>query len=276
MRMRRPRLFAFDLDGTLLASDKSLSETNRRALLEMTDFGAIVAFASGRLGSSVMQYARGLGLQPALLSLNGATVYKSEKDGGHLVFSMPLPARCADVLIDYARGKDFAVNYYIDDRLYSVRSPGISEWNALYYKETKTVCNFVDTLDGFKGRDPLKMLFIGDPKRLDEEEKKFRSQWDHDIYIVRTWDFYLEFMHRNANKGTGLTALAEAYGIDIGDTVAFGDADNDIPMLQQAGLGIAMGNALDSVKAAAKKISSWTNDENGVAREWELLKREFA
>jgi hypothetical protein len=270
-----PRLFAFDLDGTLLASDKSLSPANRRALAEMDRAGAMVALASGRMGASVLRAARDLPLDPALLSLNGAAVYKRKSDGGGLVFSMPLPAEYANHLIDHGRDREFAINYYIDDGLYTVRTPTTGRWNDLYHQQTKSEFRQVDSLDRFRGRRPFKVLYCGDPAVLDKEESRFRALWGAKIYIVRTWEYYLEFMHADANKGAGLAALARACGIDPLDTVAFGDADNDIPMLASAGLGIAMANAGQSVKAAAHRVSAWTNDEDGVAREWEIIRREY-
>jgi predicted Fe-Mo cluster-binding NifX family protein len=110
---------------------------------------------------------------------------------------------------------------------------------------------------------------------MDKQESFFRSLWKDEIYICRTWDYYLEFLNPHANKGDGLTALAESYGLGIDDVIAFGDASNDIPMLKSAGLGIAVGNASDEVKAAAKKVSEWTNDQDAVAKEWEILKKPF-
>jgi Cof subfamily protein (haloacid dehalogenase superfamily) len=116
------------------------------------------------------------------------------------------------------------------------------------------------------------VIFVGAPDRIDELERSYRAKWNEKIYICRTWDHYLEFLSLRANKGNGLRALATALGVDLADVAAFGDAENDIPMLQVCGMGIAMRNAPDAVKKAARHVSPWTNDEDGVAREWERLK----
>jgi Cof subfamily protein (haloacid dehalogenase superfamily) len=266
-----PRLFAFDLDGTLLNSQKRISEANAATLIEMRASGAIVALASGRLGSSMVQYVNSEFDLP-MLTLNGAAVYMGGKDQSKLIYHAPLDSGYADHLINYASGKNFALNYYINDKLYAVKNETTSQWLDLYFHETSTPYNFITSYKDFAGQSPSKMLFIGDPAEIDRQEAYFNDLWKDSIYICRTWDHYLEFLNPDANKGKGLQVLADAYNIDPKDIVAFGDAANDIPMLKNAGLGIAMQNATDDVKLAAGKVSNWTNDEDGVTREWEIIR----
>ncbi|MBD3316740.1 MAG: Cof-type HAD-IIB family hydrolase [Chitinivibrionales bacterium] len=267
-----PKLLAFDLDGTLLTSDKKLSKANRDALVDMAAHGSLVTFASGRLGSSMMRVAAGLDIDLAMLTLNGAAVYSGHVDKKHLVYQAPLAGSYADQLISFAQGRDFALNYYIDDRLYAIKNPMTARWIDLYYQQTRTDYVFLDDFGSFTGRSPSKVIFVGAPNTIDEMEEAFRAQWDGEIYICRTWDHYLEFLSPQANKGKGLRALATALGVDLADVVAFGDAENDIPMLKACGMGVAMQNAPDPVKEAADYVSEWTNDEDGVAKEWERLK----
>ena len=266
------KLFAFDLDGTLLNSKKELSEANLCALKEMAASGAIVAFASGRLGSSMMRYVPLLGFDIAMLTLNGAAVFSDSKELSNLLYHAPLPTMYADQLIDYSADKLYALNYYINDKLYSVFNGKNKEWIDLYFKQTHTEYHMLSTFDEFKGQCPSKIIFVGDPKEIDKQENCFNSVWKESVYICRTWDYYLEFLSIGANKGNGLEALACSYGIDIEDVIAFGDAVNDIPMLKKAGLGIAVKNAHPDALAAAHKVSMWSNDEDAVAKEWAILK----
>lgn len=268
-----PKLCAFDLDGTLLTSQKTLSERNAAALQEMASMGIIVTFASGRLGSSMRQYAPQLGVDLAMLTLNGAAVYARESDGANLVYDAPLPAEFADFLIEYSKDKSFNLNYYIDDNLYSVRNSTTQPWIDLYHAQTKTAYKFVDSFGEFLTRSPSKIIFVGDEHEMDKQEEHFRKLWGDSVYICRTWEYYLEFLNVKADKGNGITALAKAYNIDLSEVAAFGDANNDIPMLTKAGIGIAMQNAGEEVKLSASRVSEWTNDEDGVAREWEKMKR---
>ncbi len=268
-----PRLLAFDLDGTLLTSEKRLSPANRDALIDMGKRGAVVVLASGRLGASMARYAEEIPVDTALLTLNGAAVFTGKDRGSRLIHSAPLAASYADELIRRSAGGNYAVNYYIDDRLYALRTPATTRWTDLYYAQTATPCEFLDSFLPFLGRSPSKIIFVGGSVDLDKEESACRGEWGEELYIVRTWDYYLEFLNPAANKGRGIAALAAVYGVDTADIVAFGDANNDIPMFETAGTGIAMKNATDGVKKAASYVSEWSNDEDAIAREWEKLKK---
>jgi Cof subfamily protein (haloacid dehalogenase superfamily) len=270
--MNLPKLLAFDLDGTLLTSDKMLSSANRDALVDMARNGSVVALASGRLGSSMARYANEIPIDTALLTLNGAAVYTGKERGSRCVHSAPLAPFFAGELVRRSFGRNYAVNYYIDDKLYAVRTSATSKWMDLYYSQTATACVAVNSFLQFSGRSPSKIIFVGDAAELDKEEDAYRREWGSVLYIVRTWDYYLEFLNPQANKGAGIAALADAYGVEYGDIAAFGDANNDIPMFEKAGTGIALRNATDEAKKAASSVSEWSNDEDAIAREWERLK----
>ncbi len=268
-----PKLLAFDLDGTLLTSNKTLSQANKEALIDMAACGCVVALASGRLGSSMRRYVNEIPVDVALLTLNGAAVFMDKSHGSKLVHSAPLHCTFADELIARSYDKQYAVNYYIDDNLYAVRNKNTSKWMDLYYSQTATPCETVPTFDRFLGRSPSKIIFVGDSAELDGEEQSYRKEWGEKVYIVRTWNYYLEFLNPLANKGIGIEALAKSYGIDCADCAVFGDANNDIPMFEKAGYAVAMKNSSEDALRAAPYVSPWTNDEDGVAREWQRLKR---
>lgn len=268
-----PKLCAFDLDGTLLRSDKTLSPANIAALTDMAACGCTVAIASGRIGSSIIKAVSSLSIDIALIALNGAAVYKNRTSTHDPVYGLTLPALYSDHLIDYAAGRNFAFNYYHDGRLYAVRNKTTAPWIDIYIEQTASPYEYVGSLDAFRGRPPYKAIFVGDKTELDIEEERFTALWGDRIYLVRTWDHYLEFLHRDATKGLALAKLAASLGIGMHEVVAFGDAANDIPMLKAAGIGIAMKNADDQTKSAASHVSVWTNDEDGVAREWERIKQ---
>ncbi|MBD3345640.1 MAG: Cof-type HAD-IIB family hydrolase [Chitinivibrionales bacterium] len=269
------KLFAFDLDGTLLNSEKQISSANAAALKEMVASGAVVALATGRLASSVAQYTTDPDIDLALLTLNGAAVYTGKGDNNQLIYSAKLDLEHVDFLVDYAWEKPYAFNYYNDDgKLFTTRTKLSTRWIDLYYQQTKTEYNFIDSFDTLRKQSPFKIIFVGDPGDLDKEEVTLKKKFSESVYIVRSWDYYLEFLNPQANKARGLKALADAYGIDLDNVVAFGDADNDVPLLATAGKGIAMKNGSPKAKAAANVVSEWTNDEDAVAREWERLKAE--
>lgn len=267
-----PKLFAFDLDGTLLDSQKRISLANVSALREIDETGAKVALASGRLGSSIEKYLPLLGIDAALLTLNGAQVFTTLKDGRRCIYSAEFDKYYANQLIGYCADKPVALNYYYDGRLFTVKSKENVIWTEFYYKQTGTNYNFLGDFGEIANNSPSKIVLVGDSGYLDGLEREFRSLWDEEsVYICRSWSHYLEFLSPKANKGLGLEALCAVLGINMSETAVFGDERNDIPMLKIAGLGIAMKNASKEVKSFAKRVTERTNDEDGIACEWERI-----
>lgn len=268
-----PKLFAFDLDGTLLDSKKQLSQNTINALHEIHSFGSVVAFASGRIQSSMLKYLDLCNFPIAVLSLNGAIVQMDSTHNFKKVYSSSLSSEHADFILDHAAQQQITLNYYYDDMLFTIQNSKNEPWINLYTDQTGSKYHFINSFDQFKGLSPSKIIMLGSPEELDREQDFFRNLWGNEVYVCRTWDYYLEFLHPTANKGCGLYSLANAYSIDMKDVIAFGDAENDIPMLQKAGTGIAVNNASDLVKKSANRVSCWTNDEDAVAKEWNQIKK---
>lgn len=274
-------LFAFDLDGTLLNSQKEISPDTIKAIREMHEKGHVIVLASGRLGSSLMLYDSVLGIPFSTVTLNGAAAYNGGAGHSVPIFNLPLQKNFSSEIIKYYKGnsvnlkgeKDFALNFYCNNTLYTELKNKESEWVKLYIKETSSVYEFVDDLNSLKDKEPEKILLCGKEEVLNHIEKRYRNKWDKDVYIVRTWDRYLEFLNKDVNKAVALQKIAINHGISNEKIVAFGDGDNDAPMLKIAGLGIAVKNGTPSVKLAADKISEFTNDEDVIAKEWELIKK---
>jgi len=267
-----PRLFAFDLDGTLLDSRKRISAANAAAIRDMSARGAAVVLASGRLGTGVRRYAPELGVDPALVTLNGAEVFTSSGAGAERVYYAPLSPARAEYLTRYGVGRPVAVNFYRDDRLYTVKTVDNARWTDLYHEQTGVAYNFLDDFAAMEGVSPSKIIFVGDPAYIDGEEGRFRALWDDgSVYVCRSWDHYLEFMDPKANKGLGLEAVCAALGVSLSAAAAYGDAENDMPMLTAAGFGAAMRNAPEKIKRCAARVTELTNDEDWVAREWERI-----
>ncbi|MGL5689126.1 MAG: HAD hydrolase family protein, partial [Weissella cibaria] len=109
----------------------------------------------------------------------------------------------------------------------------------------------------------VKFMFIGDEADVDRWREALPQAIRDKYYIVKSTPQHLEFMHKDATKGSGLLALAELLGIDRSETMALGDQQNDLTMIEAAGLGVAMGNAVPEVKAIAD-VETTTQNEDGV------------
>jgi Cof subfamily protein (haloacid dehalogenase superfamily) len=107
-------------------------------------------------------------------------------------------------------------------------------------------------------------MFIDDEKTLDRVIKALPKDIYEKYTIMRSMPYFLEFLNKNANKGTGVKLLSEKLGIKQNEIICAGDADNDRHMLKYAGLGVAMGNASDNIKEIAN-FTTKTNEEDGIA-----------
>ena len=117
---------------------------------------------------------------------------------------------------------------------------------------------------------PCKILMSTDPGGIKAVQAQIAALLPDRLSVVQTAPFYLEIIPAAVNKGEGLRRACAAIGIDPGEAVAFGDSENDIPMLRAAGMGIAMGNADGDVRSAADRVTL-SNNENGIAAALEQL-----
>jgi len=112
------------------------------------------------------------------------------------------------------------------------------------------------------------------PEQLKEVQKQIAAGIPEELSVIQTAAFYLEIIPRCIHKGQGIRDICRVLDIQPSEVIAFGDAENDIPMLQEAGIGVAMGNAADEVKAAADYITL-SNNEDGIAAALEAFKNDW-
>lgn len=276
------RLIALDLDRTTLDSNHRISPQDGQALQQAAARGLHVVFASGRMSASIRQYPAALGLDGPVISYNGAIARDSLAHGDGLLLNVPLPAQYGDALIDFARRDRLQLNYYLDETLYAADLPELRPWSELYTARTGSAYRFVLDLAQFQGCSPTKALIVTDrsdatqpnPRHRDELYAAWQTKWGGQIDIVRTDPEYLEFMNPAANKGAALAAIAAHLGVPQAEVIAMGDGYNDTPMIEWAGLGVAVANANAEVKAAAQYICRATHNDSPVTevlREFELL-----
>lgn len=261
------RLVAVDLDGTLVGPDLCISHAAYRAVREAASAGVHVVLCSGRMHCCTLGYHHLLRLATPVISYNGAMAWTpGEPEPFH---HLPVPPETADEIVADALEHGSALAYFIDDTLH-VRSR--TKWSRLYQQRAGAVGYEVpDLADRFRGRSPTKIIVMDEPERTRARLAEARARYDGLVYVTISQPEYLEFMNLKCTKGTGLRRVAERLGVPMSQTMAIGDAANDIEMLRAAAIGVAMGNAPDEVKAAADCIVAPVN-EDGVA---EAL-REFA
>ena len=122
----------------------------------------------------------------------------------------------------------------------------------------------MENLADFLNFAPIKILMSVLPEQIEQVQAQIAALLPEELTVVQTAAFYLEVIPRCINKGQGIEDICRVLNISADEVIAFGDAENDIPMLRKAGVGVAMGNAKDDVKAAADMVTL-SNNEDGIA-----------
>ena len=256
---KRFDLAAIDLDQTLLGPDHQIPETNLRAVRRLCEMGVHVVIASGRMHEATLRYHRQLDLNDPIISYNGAMVRHPET--GENWRHLRVPADCASEIVEYCNEHHHHLNYYLDDRLYVAER---GKWAEFYYRQTQSIIHEAGDLRRLTGKEPTKLILIDEPTVVADLLPSFQALYGERLYITTTNPEYLEFMNPTASKDGALRIVCDHLSIPQHRAVAFGDSDNDIGMLQWAGVGVAMGNARPHVLQIADYVAP-PYDQNGLA-----------
>lgn len=254
------KLFVTDLDGTLLPSGQQVSDENIKAAQSAVSAGVTVTIATGRMYKAALPVAKALGVDVPIITYNGALI---KTVAGEVLYSNYLAPDLVCRVIDYCREKDWYLQIYSQDELY------YAECNkyAKAYEADQQIKGHAVGWDGLKEHTAAvcKLLSITDgAAETDARIAELRSVFGEVLSPVRSKAQYAEIINPGVSKAAGIRNLAERLGISIADTMAIGDAENDLPMLKAAGHSVAMGNAVEAVKKVCD-YETGTCAENGWA-----------
>lgn len=252
----RAALFVFDVDGTLLNSRLRVSPATRTAVHDLMSAGHKVALASARPPRSIAQLSEELlGTIAEMIALNGAFVAEGER----VLIEQAIPATNVRAAVEYARAAGLEINVYTGWEWW-VESPGPgidAEADIVGFRPT-----VVESLGGAHAPAAHKILLIGDPERARQAREWARSS-DMAVEASLSKPHYCELVASGVSKSGAMDFLASRLGIARQRVVAFGDGENDLPMIEAAGVGVAMGNAIDEVKRAAT-LTTTSHDDDGI------------
>jgi len=178
-----------------------------------------------------------------------------------VLYERDVPVDAARKLLVYSKEHGLHLQLYVDDVLYSTEDNArIQAYSKLVNIPYVVEPNFELLID----KPNHKMLIIDEPEVLDHHLVVLQNLLGNQLHITKSKAHYLEFMHKEGTKGHALQFMAEHIGCTMEETIAIGDAWNDREMIQAAGLGIAMGNAVPQLKELADYITL-SNNEDGVA-----------
>lgn len=271
------KLFAIDMDGTLLNSDDKISDETIMAIRKLNQAGVQSVLCTGRIITST-EYANSiLKIDNPMIGNNGAIIKLNNEK---ILNTHPMADEDIKDLIDFCEANKVNYHFYDEDTFYSnTLNP-----RSLHHLRIDTdyginiQCNLEISKDPYKrlkdkGHNALKIL-VGnlDTHPLGELElvKMFEDRYADRLYITTSGPGSIEIMDPKVNKYEGVLELAEFLGIKSDEIAAIGDSHNDLPMLENANLAFAMGNANQTVKDVAK----YTVDDNnslGIAQAVDII-----
>lgn len=261
-------MICVDIDGTLTNSEKKISHKTKSEIDRVVDdYGVEFVLVSARTPTALHLLSDELGLShPVLIGINGALVVQVNSDTGHqdVLFSKTISKEDCRVMIDYAQEHNIYLAIFCENDWYTDHQD--------YWADREATNNGV----------PYKIMSWGDMRKNNVEPYKLMIR-SHDVGEIARMMEYLESKNLTSttihlmskgtlieptpsgvDKETAIRFVCEKKNINIDEVLAFGDGRNDLPMLECAGCGVAMGNAPDDVKAKSNEVTL-SNDEDGIA-----------
>lgn len=252
------KIIASDLDGTLLQYDGSVSLENWKAIEQLKEKGVQFVPASGRSFQEMPEELRESPLIRYYITSDGTTVYDKETDTTH---ELPLPQALSHAVLDKVYQYPMCmmihadINSYVDAATHNeadyIRYNLDQRWRDFTFATNRPVENFKEFAYGLERAQSI-ISFYERMEDLLECKRYFEA--NPELIVAQSDPYNLEIFHRKAGKGNALMLLADILGVDRKATIAMGDSTNDLTMVQAAGLGLAMENAVPALKDAADQV----------------------
>ncbi len=265
----RTKILFTDLDDTLLNAQKTISAHTRDKIMEMLTKGNHLVLASGRSVNSILDVLEVLNIQNDdtkgkiyMAAYNGAVLY--DCTNGSVIEQYDVPIPTAQAIFDMALEKGIHIQTYTDTHIISCAE---DEELLFYKKAIRSPYRVGTNLEKELAHAPFKLLAIdmNDRSRLEELRREVEaSEFAKDITCAFSNNYYLEFYNKKAGKGNALINLCSAVRVHIKNSVAVGDEENDITMIDAAAVGVCMANGRPLVKAHADYITQNDNNHDGI------------
>ena len=244
------KLVALDLDGTMLDDDKILNRNTVEMIREVSERGVRFTIATGRMSRGALRYADELGVDIPVITYNGAIMRSIYSDEVYREFKVPAePAKEALRLL----GDEPVLRYaFLGEEVFT---DSAHDWTDRYADLLGVEIHQVADVQQLLGEDPTMLVFMVPVGRAQILTQRLKSTLDSQVRITNSADWFLDVLHPQATKGLALAQLAERLGIEREEVIAIGDNINDLEMVEYAGLGVAVANATDELKAVADYVA---------------------
>lgn len=247
------RMVALDLDGTLLMPDGSIPDDTKEALKVISSKGVYLVLATGRMTHTCDIYSDMLG-GASILSFNAAVIKKTDGE----IIRKELPPEVIKKIALYCHKHNLYTQYYDGD---TICMKVACEESVTDLDTTINTYVELGDLSKIDPRPSPKMVIVDYDAELITSVRKEMSEMFPDLTVTQSSDTVLEIMPNGVDKAYGLSIIAKDFNIDRKEIIAIGDSHNDLPMIEFAGMGIAVGNADEVLKNAADLVVSKERSE---------------
>jgi hypothetical protein len=258
------RVLAVDLDDTLLRQDLTISDADQDALRKAEAAGVTVLLASGRVPESIEPYSVQLGMdrrEGYMIAANGALLLRS--DTHQRLFERTVPVELALRVFHEVDSHELPIIVYQGR---SIRASRENRWVIEDTRLSKFPAIVEPDYSSFlQHAELLKLAVAADPSIIAEIEPAMRTQFAPELEVTTTKPFFLEFLPKGVDKGEALRHLISFLDVAPEEVMAVGDSMNDLGMVREAGISVAVANACDEVKAAADIVLERNHEQDAVA-----------
>ncbi len=243
------KLIAFDIDGTIRTRERDVSERTRAAVDMARDAGAIVTLVTGRMLLSALEATADLNLTSPVVAFQGAMV--ADPVTREPLWHRPLTAEMTLAALDAINGWPGEVLAYHEDRVYANM---LTPWVEAYSERNRGMVQVVDDLRDVAELEPIRLALVGDDADVYAMDLHSRGVFATELYVTRSLPDFCEILHPETGKHRGLAWLAGHLGVERAEVVAIGNGYEDAPMIEWAGLGVAVSDGEPEAIAAADTI----------------------
>ncbi len=259
------RLFVFDLDGTLIDHEARISPRVEAAVRLAQALGHTITIATGRSCPPTRLFARRFGIVSPIICYQGAVI--QDVITRKTIFHRPLPLELARRIARWGTARGLDITAYRNDVIYLEE---IRKEPEFYDRWFGLPLVLVDDLADSLREEITKFIVTVEPEDAPAILAEARSLFGDEAQVVRSHDFFIEFVAKGVSKGDALARLAEYLGVPRARVVAVGDNENDLEMIRWAGVGVAMGNSPEVVKREADWVAPSIGEDGvvGVLRKY--------
>lgn len=254
------KMLVCDIDGTIF-NGIEFTENLKNCIKKIKKDGIKFVIATGRTFYSANQVIAPLNVDTPVICYQGATIHKPNT--GEIIFEKGIARDLSLELLDYLKKQDIYPNIYINDKLFAEKE---TKYVKKYSDDQLIPYTIVDDISTINFDNLNKLLVIDDDtKKIEKLTSDLKEKYGEKIYTAMSTPYFCEICAAGISKGNAVKYVADMYGIKKEEILSCGDQNNDIELITCAGIGVAMGNATDTLKSYADYITD-TVDNDGVVK----------